>query len=594
MSHLDQNLVAVIGTTRLSRRRVLQLGATVLSGAVISSLLAACGGDDDEGNDDETDEPTEASGSGDDEATESESPETTDPIETDSAEGEGAPTQGGELIVGVKASYIDVLDPNITAQTVAHEVMMPMFDTMVYQDNDKEFWPGLATEWEISEDGLIYTFTLQDGVQYHDGTPFDAESVVSNLERMVAPDSASRLAGPRLSGFYESSEAVDPTTVSVTFSQSNGSFLTDLSQNFMAMLSPAAVEEFGPDEIGRNPVGTGPFVFVEWVENSHITMTRNEDYAWPSPMFGREGPAYLDSITWRIIPEDSARMAALETGELNFVDQVPTIDFTRIQEDSNYTTYSIPQPGIPYAYMMNTKRAPTDDVAVRQAINFAVDKEAIIQTLYQGLHNPAHGPLSEVSFTYNPEVESLYSYDPDEASQLLEDAGWVMGSGGIREKDGQRLELNHYVFTDTQVAEVMQAQLAEVGIQTDITLLEVGAVNEAATRGDDTNFAPLPYRDADPAVLCVALCIKNEGAGFAWTFHQNEELDNALEEGQAARDPAEREELYGRAQVIAMEEALLIPVYDINGLSASRTEVRDVTFDVKGVDPWVFNIWIQS
>jgi peptide/nickel transport system substrate-binding protein len=411
---------------------------------------------------------------------------------------------------------------------------------------------------------------------------------------MVSPESKSRLAGPRLSGFYESSEAVDPTTVKVIFSQPNGAFLIDLSQNFMTMISPAAVERFSADEIGRNPVGTGPFVFVEWVENSHIKMTRNEDYNWASPMFGRQGPAYLEAITFRIIPEDSARMAALEAGELNFVDQVPTIDFTRIQEDSSYTTYSIPQPGIPYAYMLNTKRAPTDDLAVRKAINLAVDKQAVIDTLYQGLYTPAHGPLSPVSFAYNPEVEALYAYDPDQARQVLEDAGWVEGSDGIREKDGVRLEINHYVFTDTKVAEVMQAQLEEVGIQSNVTLLEVGAVNEAATRGEETNLAPLPYRDADPAVLCVALCVKNEGKGFAWTFHKNDELDRELEQGQSATDPAERAEHYGRAQVIAMEEALLIPVYNINGLSASTAPVKDVTFDVKGVDPWVYNIWIEQ
>ncbi|MDQ3549869.1 MAG: ABC transporter substrate-binding protein, partial [Chloroflexota bacterium] len=444
------------------------------------------------------------------------------------------------------------------------------------------------------EDGTEHTFTLQSGVKFHDGTDFSAEAVVFNLDRMVSPDSKSRLAGPRLTGFYESSEAVDATTVKIVFSQPNGAFLTDLSQNFMTMLSPAAVEKFSAEEIGRNPVGTGPFTFVEWVENSHIKMVRNEEYNWASPMFGRQGTAYLDSITFRIIPEDGARMAALESGELNYVDIVPTIDFTRIEEDSNYTTYSVPQPGVPYAYMLNTKRAPTDDLAVRQAINYAVDKEQVIDTLYQGLYTPAYGPLSPASFAYNPAVETMYPFDPEQAKQVLEEAGWVEGSDGIREKDGTPLEIEHYVFTDTKVAEVMQAQLEEVGIRSNVTLLEVGAVNEAATQGEASNLAPLPYRDADPAVLCVVLCIKNEGKGFAWTFHKNDELDSEIEMGQSTTDPAEREQHYGRAQILAMEEALLIPVYNNNGLTASTAEVKGVTFDEKGVDPWVFNIWIEQ
>jgi peptide/nickel transport system substrate-binding protein len=504
------------------------------------------------------------------------------------------PTAGGDLVAGVATKYIDVLDPNITAQTVAHEVMMPIFDTLVYQDRDGKFWPGLATSWDIAPDGKSYIFKLHDGVTFHDGTPFDAAAVKFNFDRMVAPDSKSRLAGPRLTGFYDSAVVVDPLTVRIVLQQPNGAFLTDLSQDFMAMLSPSAVEQYGTDEIGRHPTGTGPFKFVEWVENSHVKVERNDAYNWASPMFKHQGPAYLQTITFRIIPEDGSRMAALEASELNYVDEVPTIDFARIKDDPAYKTYSVQQPGIPWAYMINTKRPPTDELAVRQAINFAVDKQAIINTLYQGLYTPAYGPLSPATFAYDPEVEKIYNYDPTKAEQLLEEAGWKVGSDGIRVKNDKRLEINHYVFIDTKVAEVMQAQLKQVGIQSNVTLLEVGAVNEAATRGEVTNMAPLPFRDADPAVLCVALCIKNEGKGFAWTFHHNEELDKELELGQATTDPEERKAHYAKAQMIAMQEALLIPVYNAAGLSASTAQVQDVAFDVKGVDPWTYDIWIMQ
>jgi peptide/nickel transport system substrate-binding protein len=169
-----------------------------------------------------------------------------------------------------------------------------------------------------------------------------------------------------------------------------------------------------------------------------------------------------------------------------------------------------------------------------------------------------------------------------------------VGPDGIRVKNGNRLELNHYVFTDTKVATVMQAQLKAVGIQSNVTLLEVGAVNEAATRGEVANFAPLPDRDADPAVLSVALSIKNEGKGFAWTFHKNQQLDSELNAGQATVDPEERKKHYGAAQVIAMNEALLIPIYNSYGLQASAAAVQDVSFDLKGVDPWVYDMWIKG
>ena len=504
-----------------------------------------------------------------------------------------APVSGGDLVVGVATSYIDVLDPNVTAQTVAHEVMMPMFDTLVYQDRQGKFWPGLAKAWTIAPNGLSYTFTLQSGVTFHDGTPFDAAAVKFNFDRMVASATKSRLAGPRLSGFYQSSQVVDPHTVIIKFQQPNGSFMTDLSQDFMAMLSPAAVQKYGPDGIGQHPVGTGPFKFVEWVQNSHIKVTRNDAYRWASPMFTHQGPAYLNTITYNIIPDNGARTAALQAGEINFDDDVPTIDFISLKNDPSYKTYDIEQPGIPYVYMISTKRPPTDELAVRQAINYAVDKKTIIQTLYQGLYTPAYGPLSPVTFAYNPEVETLYPFSTSKAEQLLESAGWKVGSDGIRVKNGQRLEINHYVFTDTNVAQAMQAQLKTVGIKSNITLLDVGAVNEAATRGEVTNLAPLPFRDADPSVLSVALSIKNVGKGFAWTFHNDHVLDNELTLGQAATDPAQRKVHYFKAQMLAMQDALLIPIYNEAGLQASAARVQNVTFDVKGVDPWTYDIWLS-
>lgn len=446
----------------------------------------------------------------------------------------------------------------------------------------------------MTPDGLTFTFTLRNGVKFHDGTSFDAAAVKANLDRMAAPETKSRLAGPRLSGYYDSSEVADPTTVKIHFKQPNGAFLTDLSQDFMAMLSPAAVSKYGSDQIGQHPTGTGPFKFVEWVPNNHIKLERNEDYNWASSMFKHQGPAYLKTITFRIIPEDGARITALQSDQVNFVDQVPTVNFASIKSDPKFTTYSVQQPGIPYVYMINTKRPPTDDLAVRQAINYAVDKAAIIQSLYQGLYTPAYGPLSPVTFAYNPAVEKIYTYDPAKAKQLLDQAGWQAGSDGIRVKNGKRLEINHYVFTDNKVATVMQAQLKAVGIQSNVMLLDAGAVNEAATRGNDTNLAPLPYRDADPAVLSVALSIKNEGKGFAWTFHKDQNLDSELNAGQASVDPEERKKHYANAQMIAMNDALLIPIYNINGLSASAATIQGVSYDVKGVDPWVYEMFQKA
>ena len=583
---------------QLSRRSLLRASVVGAGVAAATPLLAACGG----GSKSTTTSGSSTTSAASSSTTTSSSSTSTSaaasgasPTAASSSTSAGAPVAGGDVTVGVSTTYIDVLDPNVTAQTVSHEIMGPIFDTLLVQDRDnKQFFPALSSKWDISPDGMTVTFTLNDGIKFHDGSAFNADAVKSNLDRMAAPETKSRLAGPRLSGFYDSATVVDPLTVKIAFKQPNGSFITDCSQDFMAMLSPTAVQKYGPDQIGQHPVGTGPFTFVEWVQNSHIKLQRNEDYNWASPMLKRKGPAYLKTLTFQIIPDDSARVAALESGQINFNDTVPTINFTSLKNNKKFATLSIEQPGIPYVYMINTKRPPTDDLAVRQAINYGVDKKAIIQTLYQGLFTPAYGPLSPVSFAYNPAVEKMYPYDPAKAKQILDDAGWKPGSDGIRVKDGKRCEIAHYTFTDAKVATVMQAQLKQIGIQSNVTLLDVGAVNEAATRGEVTNFAPLPYRDADPAVLSVALSIKNEGKGFAWTFHKDQALDDELTAGQASLDPAVRQQHYMKAQEIAMTDALLIPIYNSYGLSAAASDIQGVTYDVKGVDVWWYNVWIKK
>jgi peptide/nickel transport system substrate-binding protein len=580
---------------QLSRRTLLRSSVVGVGAVAAGPLLAACGGGSKSTSTSSSSTSATTSSSTSAPASGSPAATTSSPAAATSTSSAGTPVAGGDVTVGVSTTYIDVLDPNVTAQTVSHEIMGPIFDTLLVQDRDnKQFFPALSSKWDVSPDGMTVTFTLNDGVKFHDGTAFNADAVKSNLDRMAAPESKSRLAGPRLSGFYDSATVVDPLTVKITFKQPNGSFLTDCSQDFMAMLSPTAVQKYGPDQIGQHPVGTGPFTFVEWVQNSHIKLQQNPDYNWASPMFKRKGPAYLKTLTFQIIPDDSARVAALESGQINYNDTVPTINFTSLKSNKKYATRSIEQPGIPYAYMLNTKRPPTDDIAVRQAINYGVDKKAIIQTLYQDLFTPAYGPLSPVSFAYNPAVETMYPFDAAKAKQILDAAGWKPGSDGIRVKDGKRCEIAHYTFTDAKVATVMQAQLKQIGIQSNVTLLDVGAVNEAATRGEVTNLAPLPYRDADPAVLSVALSIKNEGKGFAWTFHKDQQLDAELTAGQASLDPAVRQQHYMKAQELAMTDALLIPIYNSYGLSAAAADIQDVNYDVKGVDVWWYNVWIKK
>ena len=223
----------------------------------------------------------------------------------------------GTLVIGI-ADEPDTLDPEVTGNRASYSVDRQIYDTLIVRsDKTKAFVKSLATGWNYSKDGLTYTFTLRRGVTFQDGTPFNAAAVVFNLDRGVDPKTKSQTAAAIL-GPYKSSKAVGPYKVVVSFKTTTSptSVLDALSQAYWGMVSPTAVKKEGAD-YGRHPVGTGPFTFKEWVSNDHITLERNPAYKWGSPYYGHTGPAYLDQVVFRIIPDSATRVAALQSGSIN-------------------------------------------------------------------------------------------------------------------------------------------------------------------------------------------------------------------------------------------------------------------------------------
>jgi ABC-type transport system substrate-binding protein len=362
----------------------------------------------------------------------------------------GQPVSGGDFTFGYSSSFVDILDPHVTSQSVSHFIMANIFDPLVYLRTNGEFAPGLAESWAQSTDGLTWTFKLKRGVTFHDGTSFNAEAVKFSFDRMVDPETKSRQAGVALRGFYDRTDVVDGNTVRIVLKKPKASFLTVISQVFFAPVSPKAARELGA-EFGRKPVGTGPFKFVEWVQNQHVKLVRNPDYTW-GPPFLHKGPAHFATLTFRQIPDAGARLAALESGQVDAVDVPPTHQLERLRADPRFQVKSAPQPGMPWGWPMNTKRAPTDELKVRQAMIYALDRAALVKNVLQGAYRPAYGPLTPVTFGYNPAVEKMYPYDPRKAEALLDEAGWKKGPDGIRVKDGKPLVIEHYVFYTTSEA----------------------------------------------------------------------------------------------------------------------------------------------
>jgi peptide/nickel transport system substrate-binding protein len=293
---------------------------------------------------------------------------------------------GPVRLVFAQGTDAETLDPHSITSSPNAIHIMAIYDTLVGYDENLNIVPRLAKAWEVSEDGMTITFHLREGVTFHDGTPFNADAVVFNINRLIDPKT--RVPLRTYINFVESARALDEYTVEVKLRYPHGPALARFTAPVNSIVSPAAVEKYGAD-FGRHPVGTGPFKFVEWVRDDYILLERNEDY-WG------EGP-YVDELLIRVVPEDGARVLMLEAGEADVIVRVPPPDVPRLRARDD--TYVVTAPSTRVIYVgMNTQHKILKDLRVRQAINYAVNKQAIVEVLLQGYAKVMDSPLTPSIF----------------------------------------------------------------------------------------------------------------------------------------------------------------------------------------------------
>jgi peptide/nickel transport system substrate-binding protein len=492
--------------------------------------------------------------------------------------------QGGKLTFGMWQSP-DSLDPAVTGLISVGYILSQVYEALIWHrpglSAEKEFYPGLAETWEISQDAKEYTFHLRKDVKFHDGTPLTAEAIKVSYDHIVDPNTKSRSAATAL-GPYDHTEVIDDYTAKVVFKESNGAFLNTVADPLFSPSSPTALQKSGAD-FGQNPVGTGPFKFKEWVIDDHVTLIRNPDYAWPSTAFKNQGPPYLDELTFRIIPDASTRVNALKTGEVDMAENLPPQDLTTFQGDANFQVFNAPVTGMPYCIMVNVAKPPTDDLKVRQALEFATNQEAIIDALYQGVYEASHNVFLPTTLGYDASLDAMYSYDPDKAKALLDEAGWTL-NGDVREKNGQPLKLNfvniaNFGFDDISL--LMQSQFQDVGIQTDISAQSFPAVGDTYNKGDH-NLADFFYYAVDPYFMRALWACDQIQHGFNWMHYCNADLDKLVQEGNATADAATRGPIYAQASKIVMEDATVIPIYQQRAVFAGKKSIQDLSFSING------------
>jgi peptide/nickel transport system substrate-binding protein len=474
----------------------------------------------------------------------------------------------GTLVISQQADPTG-LDPEAVLNNSSGFVMATIYDGLVnYKLGTVEVGPGLAESWEVSDDGMTYTFHLRKGVTFHDGTPFNAQSFVKSLDRLKKTDPNSIYnTGPVESyidftyGAVESYKAVDDNTVAFRLKHAFAPFLTSLAMVWNGVVSPEAAIKSGKD-FRNNPVGTGPFVFKEWRHNDQIILEANKNYWGGAPK--------LDRLIFKINPDAQASLLALRQGDVHILADVNSQLVPAIKANSDLVLMT--QPGLAISGMgMPFDTPPFTDKRVRQALNYAIDKDAINKSLFQGLAVPMTSPLPEAQWSFDPSLKG-YPYDPAKAKSLLAEAG--LGSGFKAEL----LTYNSargYNSAGPELAVAVQGYLAKVGVDVSVTKSEMGSYLSQIRSGKYPGLFMVGWTgdNGDPDNFLYELFSSDNIPVGDTSRYKNPEVDAALRQAQQEPNHDKRVALYQQAQKTIMEDA---PWVFINSLEQVRAASKRV------------------
>jgi len=478
-----------------------------------------------------------------------------------------AQTPPNVLLVGQIAEPKS-LDPAAVTAVNDFRILVNMYEGLTrYKSGTLEPGPALATDWEISEDGTEYTFHLREGVTFHDGSPFNAEAVKFNFDRMLNEDHPFHNTGPFPLAFFfsavESTEAVDDMTVKFTLDAPYAPFLSNLAYPTGLMVSPEAIKIHGK-EIGRHPAGTGPFKFVEWKSNERVVVDRFEEY------WGEQAKA--EAVVFRPITDANTRVAEMLAGGIDLMVEVPPTSLTQFEGD-RYTLHEQAGPHV-WFLILNTKEGPFADVRLRQAANYAINKEAIVNDVLEGTATVAAGPTPPAFAWAHDDSLEPYPYDPEKAKSLIAEAG------------AESLALTLYVteggsgmLDPVPMGTAIQADLKAVGFDVKIETYEwntfLGEVNPGLEGKAD--MAEMAWMTNDPDTLPY-LTLRSQAfpdaGGFNSGYYANEKVDELLEAARKSTDQGERAKLYREMQQIVHEDApwVFVANWKQNAVTNDRVE----------------------
>jgi peptide/nickel transport system substrate-binding protein len=429
-----------------------------------------------------------------------------------------------------------------------------VYETLVSFDKDGNIVPKLATSWERI-DPLTWKFYLRKGVKFHDGTPFTAEAVKFNIKRCTEGN------GAGYTGFIDEVEVVDDYTVLFHLKNEFGPVLNNLTNTIGAMMNPKFVKEQG-ENISQCACGTGPFKLIEYNRGSGAVFVKNEDY-WGKP-------AKLDRIEFRTIPEDSTRIIALKTGEVDIIIEPPPQELSGIKGDKNLSVYMSPKYRTLSVYfnMLDKNVGGEENRAFREAIAYAINPQEIVDYVLEGLALPLDKGFFPESIIKGKQDPSLIRKpDLEKAKQILKEAGI---------KPGRTVEFlctRGRYLRDTETAEVIQSQLAKAGINAKVVVMEMGAYTSAASKHEQEMFLlAWGWVTGDPYQLFYQAHFSS--SGWNWGGFYNEEMDKLIEEGGVTMDWDKRMEIFNKAYKILYDNVAIVPILQYNNLYAMNKKVK--------------------
>jgi ABC-type transport system substrate-binding protein len=495
------------------------------------------------------------------------------------------PVRGGTLTLSLPPG-LPHIDTNAISQTLVVEAISNFYERLYERDSAGKVKPLLVKEDQISPDGLTWTFKLQPNIKFHDGSPFNAAAVKWNFDRKISKRQIQFGLLP-----FRTIEAVDDLTLRVTLTRQAPNLRSILSLGNLAMYSPAFVQRVGDDGIRLQASGTGPFILEEFKPQQILRVKRNPNY-W------RPGLPYLDEIVYRVADDINTRATMLAAGDVDIAREVSAPDVQRFRTARGIKVIEAVG-SRQYCIYINTRRPLVSDVRVRQALNYAVDKESIIRTVMLGAGTPA------TAWLFGPQVNGYtnaggYPYNPDRARALLEEAGWRVGPGGVRQSaDGRPLRLEYITRKgsapgDFEVAELVQGMLRAVGVDVRLSVVDsatlltrLNAPGGPQIEYDMLNLANNTFTgDAEYIMLGFYRSADFPPNGFNYSHYSNPQVERLIEDSQKARNLAGRNSIY-YSQIVrqVVFDAPGILLFDVKMSAPMKETVQGVYLDPS------YNLW---